>query len=83
MVNIFKKWSKAYRSAVLYIRCKRAIRKADRLTLTTGKKYLVLISGGRPVVISKQRIKALIKEGGFVKGFTPAKAEEIAIYIAR
>ena len=83
MVNILKKLSKAYQSMVLYIRCKRAIHKADYLALTTGKKYLVLMSGGRPVVISKQRIKALIKKGGFVKGFTPTKAEEIAIYIAR
>lgn len=80
MVKIIEKWVKAYKSMVLYIRCKRAIKRANRQAVVTGKKQLVIMYGGRPIVVSKQHLKAKIKEGAFRKGFTPEKAEQLAIY---
>lgn len=83
MVTIFRKWVEAYRSLLNYRRCRRAIREADRRHITTGKKYLVLMYGGRPMVIGKQALKAKIKSGFFNKGFTAEKAEALAIYKTR
>jgi hypothetical protein len=80
MVKLFQKIVKAYKSYVLYRRCKRAIKRADRQAVTTGKKQLVIMYGGKPLVVSKQHLKQKIKEGAFCKGFTPEKAESLAIY---
>ena len=49
----------------------------------TGRKWLVLMYGGKPLVVSKQHLKDKIKEGAFRKGFTPEKAESLAIYKTR
>lgn len=78
--KILKKWVKAYKSMVLYRRCKRAIRRADRQAVVTGRKQLVLLHGGKPVVVSKQQLKKLIRQGAFIRGFTLEKAERLAIY---
>lgn len=83
MVKLFQKIVKAYKSYVLYRRCKRAIKRADRQAVTTGKKQLVIMYGGKPLVVSKQHLKQKIKEGAFCKGFTPEKAELLAIYKTR
>lgn len=83
MVKIIEKWVKAYKSYVLYKRCKRAIKRADRQATVTGKKQLVIMYGGKPLVVSKQHLKEIIKEGAFRKGFTPEKAEALAIYKTR
>ena len=83
MIKTFKKLVAAWKSMLLYVRCKRAIRKADRMAVVTGKKWLVLVSRGKPVVVSKQCIRRLIKQGYFTRDFTPAKAEEIAIHKTR
>lgn len=83
MVKLFQKVVKAYKSYVLYKRCKRAIKRADRQAVTTGKKQLVIMYGSKPLVVSKQHLKAKIKEGAFCKGFTPEKAESLAIYKTR
>ncbi len=83
MVKLFQKIVKAYKSYVLYKRCKRAIKRADRQAVTTGKKQLVIMYGSKPLVVSKQHLKQKIKEGAFCKGFTPEKAESLAIYKTR
>lgn len=83
MVKIIEKWVKAYKSYVLYRRCKRAIKRADRQATVTGKKQLVIMYGNKPLVVSKQHLKAKIKEGAFCRGFTPEKAESLAIYKTR
>lgn len=83
MVKIIEKWVKAYKSYVLYKRCNRAIKRADRQAVTTGRKQLVIMYGGKPIVVSKQHLKAKIREGAFCKGFTPEKAESLAIYKTR
>lgn len=68
---------------LLYIRCKRATRHADKQAVVTGKKQLVIMYGGEPLVVSKQRLKKLIRKGVFAKGFTPEVAEALAIYKTR
>lgn len=83
MVKIFRKCVKAYESYVLYIRCKRAIKRADRNAVVTGRKWLVIMYNGKPLVVSKQHLKAKIKEGVFRKDFTPQRAESLAIYKTR
>ncbi len=83
MVKIFKNIVTACNSYTLYIRCKRAIKRADRQAIVTGKKQMVLMYGSKPLVVSKQHLKKLIREGTFVKGFTPEKAEALAIYKTR
>lgn len=65
---------------MLYIRCKKAIRHAKRQAVITGKKQLVLMYGGKPIVVSKQHLKKQIQQRKFAKGFTPAKAEALAIF---
>lgn len=74
---------KFIKSLVLYIRCKWARQEAILRAVTTGKKQLVLMYDGKPLVISKQRLKRKIKEGFFSKGFTSEKADSIAIFITQ
>lgn len=47
-----------------------------------GKKFLVVVFGGKPVVVSMQGIKKLIRQHRFAKGFTAEKAEKCALYVA-
>ena len=63
-------------------RKKRAIKKAKNDAALYGKKFLVLVFNGKPVVVSMQGIKRMIRRGRFSKEFTPAKACECAIYTA-
>ncbi len=83
MVKFIKKCGEALWSLRNYRRCRRAIREADRRLATTGHKQLVIMYDGRPMVISKRALKARIKAGYFRKGFTPEKAEALAIYKTR
>lgn len=80
MVKFISKTIELIKSAINYRRCKAAIKKADRLKVTTGRKQLVLMSRGKPVVVSKQSLKRSIMQHGFRKGFTIQDAERIAIY---
>ena len=43
---------------------------------------MVLVMDGKPVVVSMQGIKKLIRCQRFAKGFTAEKARKIAIYEA-
>ena len=59
-----------------------AIKKAQKLATLNRRKYLVLVSAGKPVVVSMQGVRKLIKQHRFTKGFTAEKAREIAIFEA-
>lgn len=83
MVNIIKKWIAFARSLANYRRCRRAIREADRRLVTTGQKQLVIMYGGKPLTIAKRQLKEKIKDHFFERGFTPEKAEALAIYKTR
>lgn len=56
--------------------------KAQHDATLYGKKFLVLVFGGKPVVVSMQGIKKLIRQHRFAKGFTAEKAEKCALYVA-
>lgn len=78
MVNL-KKLFAAY---LFEWRRKRAIKKAQREANLQRRKYLVLVENGKPVVVSMQGIKKMIRQHRFTKGFTADTACKIAIYIA-
>lgn len=59
----------------------RAIRQARRSADIYRKKFLVLVHQGRPVCVSMQGIKKLIRQKR-LPGLTPEKAREIAIFEA-
>ncbi|GHT15064.1 hypothetical protein AGMMS4956_14230 [Bacteroidia bacterium] len=59
---------------------KNAIKKADWLCKKTDARFLVLRYKSGFLVKSKKQLKALIKDGYFVKGFDIQTAEKIAVY---
>lgn len=63
-------------------RMKKAIRQAKKSAELYRKKYLVLVHNGRPVCVSMQGIRKLIRQHRFAPGFTAEKARQIAIYEA-
>ena len=74
MVTFIKK---LVRATVFEWRRKRAIKKAQK-----DANLLVLVQNGKPVVVSMQGVKKLIRCHRFAKGFTAEKAREIALYVA-
>lgn len=62
-------------------RRKRAIKKAQASADLHRKKFLVLVWHGRPVVVSMQGVKELIRRKRF-HGLTAEKARSIAIFEA-
>lgn len=71
-----------FRACVFDWRKKKAIRQAKRNANLYGKKYLVLVHNGRPVCVSMQAIKTLIRKRRFARGFTAETARKIAIFEA-
>lgn len=82
MVKLFAKWRAIYRSWRLYRKCERAKKHAQQQARITGKKQLVLMYDGAPVVVSKQHLKRQIACGAFARSFTIQQAEQGAIYVA-
>ena len=74
-VKYFKAW-------LFDWRLKRAIRKADRSARTYRRKYIVIVFDGRPVCVSSQGIKKLIKQHRFMRGVTYDTILQRAAYIA-
>lgn len=70
------------RACVFDWRKKKAIKQAQKSAELYRKKYLVLVHNGRPVCVSMQGIKQLIRQHRFAPGFTAEKARQIAIYEA-
>lgn len=74
---------KKYFKALLFDwRKKRAIKKAQNDAELHRKKFLVLVFNGKPVVVSMQGIKKMIRQHSFSKDFTAETACKLAIYIA-
>lgn len=59
----------------------RAIKQAQRSANLYRKKFLVLVYQGKPVCVSMQGVKQMIRQKRF-HGLTPQKAREIAIFEA-
>lgn len=66
---------KYFKALVFEWRLKRAKKKAASDAALYGKKFLVVVFGGKPVVVSMQGIKKLIRQHRFAKGFTAEKAK--------
>lgn len=79
-MSIFKSIRDYCRALVFDFRLAAARRKANRRAALSGRKHLVVIFDRRPIVISKQRVKALVKAGEFKKGVTAADIEAKAVY---
>lgn len=73
-----KKLIKFIKARRFHRRLKEAIREADRITLETGRKALVLNLGGKPTVVTKHRVKQLIHLGYFK--CSAARIEAAALY---
>lgn len=70
-----------FRAILFDWRKKRAIRQARRSADIYRKKFLVLVHQGRPVCVSMQGVKKLIRQKR-LPGLTAEKAREIAIFEA-
>lgn len=70
-----------FRALIFDRRKKRAIRQAQRSADLYRKKFLVLVYQGRPVCVSMQGVKQLIRQKRF-SGLTAEKARQIAIFEA-
>lgn len=73
---------KYFKALVFEWRLKRAKKKADSDAALYGKKFLVVVFGGKPVVVSMQGIKKLIRQHRFSKDFTAEKAVKCALFVA-
>lgn len=74
---------KFFKALVFDFRLHHCRREADRRRALSGQKQLVITLNRRPVVVSKQLIRRLVREGMYRKGVTAADIEKAAIYVAR
>lgn len=70
-----------FRALMFDWRKKRAVREARCSADLYRKKFLVLVYQGKPVCVSMQGLKQLIRQKQF-RGLTAEKARQIAIYEA-
>lgn len=70
-----------FRARLFDWRKRRAIRQAKRDAATLGKKFLVVVWDKRPVCVSMQAVKSLIRQRRLV-GVTPEKIQQQAIFVA-
>ena len=78
MVNI----KKLFQAWLFDWRLKRARRKADRRARIYRRRYLVIVFDGKPVCLSSQGLKRLLKMHTFRKGVTYDMILRRALYIA-
>lgn len=79
-MKLFNNIRAYFRALIFDFRLAHCRREADRLRALSGRKHLVIVMNRRPVVISKQAIKNLLRDGSFRRGVTPAHIEARAIY---
>lgn len=71
---------KFFKALIFDFRLRHCRREADRRRALSGQKQLVITLDRRPVVVSKQHVKRLVREGVYRKGVTAADIEKAAIY---
>ena len=64
-------------------RLKKAVKKADEFANLRPRKYLVIMYKGKPLVISKQKLKLWKTQKKFKKGITLEQIEKGALYITQ
>jgi len=80
IMSIFKNIKAWFRAVVFDCRLSHCRREADRRRALSGQKQLVIVLNRRPVVVSKQHIRQLVREGMYRRGVTAADIEAKAIY---
>lgn len=83
MITLIKSLIKKYQANKLKREIKKAINMASDLREKTGRKYLVIMHKGKPVVHTKQRLQQLIRKRYFRKGTTIQDLEKIALFITK
>ncbi len=79
-MSIFKNIKAYFRAVIFDCRLRHCRREADRRRALSGQKQLVIVLNRRPIVVSKQHIKKLVREGMYRRGVTAADIEAKAIY---
>lgn len=79
-MSIFKNIKAYFRAVIFDCRLRHCRREADRRRALSGQKQLVIVLNRRPVVVSKQHVKQLVREGMYRRGVTAADIEAKAIY---
>ena len=79
-MSIFKNIKAWFRAVIFDCRLLHCRREADRRRALSGQKQLVIVLNRRPIVVSKQHIKKLVREGMYRRGVTAADIEAKAIY---
>jgi len=64
-------------------RYERAVKKAVKVQGLTGRKQFVIMYKGRPVVISKRKIRTLVATHYFAKGMTVQDIERKALFVTK
>lgn len=67
---------------LLTLRIRLARLKARRRARREGRYMMVLLYGGRPIVLSAREVEAGLRSGLFRQGFSVHKARRLALYIA-
>ena len=79
-MKLFKNIRAFFRAVAFDFRLSHCRREADRLRALTGQKQLVIVLDRRPVVVSKQHLKQLVREGMYRKGVKVSDIEAKSIY---
>ena len=61
----------------------RAVKQAVELATGSGRKHMVVLLGGKLVIVSKQRLKRMIDTRKFVKGTTIRDLEKHALFVTK
>ena len=64
-------------------RYKRAVKKALKVQSLTGRKQFVIMYNGKPVVVSKRKIRSLVSTHYFIKGLTVQDIEKRALFVTK
>jgi len=79
-MSIFKNIKTWFRAVIFECRLRHCRREAYRRRAISGQKQLVIVLNRRPVVVSKQHVRRLVREGMYRRGVTAADVEAKAIY---
>lgn len=62
-------------------RYKKAIKQAQEAATATGRKHLVILFKGKPIVMAKRKLNHLVRTKKFAKGVSVADIEKQALFI--
>lgn len=79
-MKFFQNLKNYFRAVIFDCRLRHCRREAERRRALSGQKQLVIVLNRRPIVVSKQHIKKLVREGMYRRGVTAADIESKAIY---